>query len=298
MVRAIPRRVARALGLLLAVALVLAVSSARADDARDRSRVQFRRGVELVQKGDYAAAKEAFDAAYELFPHPSILLNIGVARLKTQDPVGAEVALAKFLADDGGAPPEEVASARASLAAARERIGTLRLQLTPTNGMRATIDGAAVAVVQGKPTELRVVRGKHAVHLEAEGFEPAEVEIEVGEQETLERKLTAKRGVEQPKAQTPGIVWSPLGIGLSAGGAAAMGFGAFAGLRALSLADDFNTRGNAGFQDPGVRSEGTTFRTLADVGLGLGLVALAAGVYVLVMGPPGGAAQVSASTGK
>jgi hypothetical protein len=271
------------------------VSAAQADDARDRSRVQFRRGVELVQKGDYAAAKEAFDAAYQLFPHPSILLNIGVARLKTQDPVGAETALAKFLADDGGAPPQEIASARTALAEARERIGTLRLVLTPSSGMSVTLDGAPVAVVQGKPTELRVVRGKHALHLEAEGFEPADADLDVGEQETFERKLTAKRGVEAPKPQTPGIVWSPLGIGLSAGGVAAMGFGAFAGIRALSLADDYNTRGNAGYQDPGVRSEGTTFRTLADVGIGLGLVALAAGVYVLVMGPPGGAATASAS---
>jgi tetratricopeptide (TPR) repeat protein len=73
--------------LLLAIAAafvtVTASGGAHADPARDSSRVEFSRGVAFVKQGNYRAAREAFADAYRLYPHPSILLNLGIAQWKT-----------------------------------------------------------------------------------------------------------------------------------------------------------------------------------------------------------------------
>ena len=104
-------------------------ASARAEaapeDAREQSRAAFRRGVNLVNDGDYKAARDAFLEAYKLFAHPSILLNLGIARWRSGEYVEAEQDLVRFLSDDGGASPEEVQSGRAALSQAREHLGRL-----------------------------------------------------------------------------------------------------------------------------------------------------------------------------
>jgi iron complex outermembrane receptor protein len=86
------------------------------EDAREQSRAAFRRGVGQAESGDYASARDSFTEAYRLFPHPSILLNLAIARAHTGQWLEAEQDLVHFLADDGGARPEELASARAELA--------------------------------------------------------------------------------------------------------------------------------------------------------------------------------------
>ena len=99
------------------------------DDARERSRAAFRRGVGQAETGDYASARDSFLEAYTLFPHPSILLNLGIARAHTGEWLEAEQDLVRFLADDGGAQPDELASARAELAQTRNHLGTFRLRV-------------------------------------------------------------------------------------------------------------------------------------------------------------------------
>src|SRR5579883_3465343 len=70
---------------------------ARGDaDARERSRAAFRRGVAQAHDGDYPAARDSFLEAYKLFPHPSILLNLGISRARTGEWVDAEQDLVHF----------------------------------------------------------------------------------------------------------------------------------------------------------------------------------------------------------
>src|ERR1700689_4761964 len=97
----------RRLVLAAAVAAALLASSqpGRADDeARDRARAAFRRGVSQAHDGNYTAARDSFLEAYKLFPHPSILLNVGIARAHTGQWVEAEQDPLHFLADAGGPP--------------------------------------------------------------------------------------------------------------------------------------------------------------------------------------------------
>ena len=258
--------------------MLLAPAAASAD-GREQSRAEFRRGVELAKTGDFAHAREAIEAAYGLYPHPSILLNLGIARLKTGDPVGAEQDLARFLADDGGAPPEEVQSARTALAEARARIGTLRIKVAPASA-RARVDDRPIALTPGEPTALRLAAGTHEIVLESDAHEPerALVEIEAGKTATIERSLAPKVG--RATAPDGGGEGSKI-LGLSLGGGALVfaGVGTFCGLRARSLADDYNTPGNTSFQSAETRSEGVMFRTLADVSFGVAIASAAVGAY-------------------
>ena len=93
--------------LLAAATLATLVASAAPghaqDDPKEQSRAAFRRGVSQASAGDYAGARDSFQEAYRLFAHPSILLNLGIARWHTGEYVAAEQDLVRFLSDDGGA---------------------------------------------------------------------------------------------------------------------------------------------------------------------------------------------------
>src|ERR1700733_11053936 len=141
------------LGALLSVSTVAA-----ADDPREESRAAFCDGVDAAQRGDYMRARGFFERAYKLFPHPSILLNRGIARAHTNDYVEAEQDLVNFLADDGGAPQNEIASARSELALVRAHLGTFRLRVVPS-GAQARIDDNPVATIPGGLVDVRARTG-------------------------------------------------------------------------------------------------------------------------------------------
>jgi len=115
--------------IVLGLSLVAAPRSAHAQDkptpaeveARERSRVAFRKGVAQLRAQDWTAARASFEAAWSLFPHPSILLNLAIARLHTDDPVRAEQDLVRFLSEDGGGPPPTSSRAPARLSPMRAR---------------------------------------------------------------------------------------------------------------------------------------------------------------------------------
>lgn len=273
-----PRRFAAAA--LLAV-LLAGGGAAAADGAREQSRAEFRRGVDLAKQGDFAHARAAFESAYGLYPHPSILLNLGIARLRTGDHVGAEQDLARFLADDGGAPADEIASARSALAEARAHLGTVRIKVLPL-GARAKIDDRPVALTPGDFATIRVAAGHHELVVEADGHEAdrASFDVDPGKTVSLDRKLASSSPAGGAPVE-PGSDDTNRVIGLSVAGGALVfaGVGAYCGLRARSLADDYNTPGSSSFQNAETRSEGTTLRTLADVSFGVAIVGLAVGAY-------------------
>jgi hypothetical protein len=250
----------------------------------------------------------SFEQAYTLYAHPSILLNLGIAHLKTGEPVLAEQDLVKFLSEDSGSPPEELAAARDALAEARGQIGTMRVQVSPQTA-RVAVDGKAVEIVRREAAgdlvaEARVKAGKHTVAAEAEGYVARSREVAVdGRREvdvTIALDKTSKSGGTPPPAlaeaggTTPAraiVGWSLVGV---AGAAAVTSL--VTALRAKSLADAYENRDDAShFQDAGTRSTGIAFRTAADVTGGIAIVA-AAGAIVLLLTNVGAAG--SAETGR
>src|SRR5579864_1666337 len=259
------------LGLVLAAAASLLLVSPGAsadDDARAQSREAFRRGVSQVQSGDYDGARSSFAEAYRLFPHPSILLNLGIVRVKTGDYLQGEEDLLHFLADYGDASGSDLASARSALADARTHLGTIRLRATP-GGARARLDTRPIALMPGSFVEVRSTFGAHKLHVEADGYAAVDrdVSVEAARAQAIDIVL---RRLGAPAPEAPHDPTRQLVGWILVGGAVAFaGFGAFSGLRARSLADDYNTAGSGLYQNPSTKSTGLTFRTLADVSFGL-----------------------------
>lgn len=273
----------------LGTALIFATSFAHADDPRTASREEFRRGVALVREGNLNDARDAFEKAYALFPHPSILLNLGILRLRTGEYIRAEDDLSHFLVNDGGATDDEIASAREALSEARDHLGTIRLRVTPESA-HVTLDGRSVALVQGGPTEIRTTLGLHEVKIRADDYDAGDEHVMVTRDHVAERTvlLTPHVGeraeivvgpqTSENKPPLRSIVgWGLVGLG----GAAALG-GILCGVRAITLADDYN---NERPQDPSDKSTGIAFRTTTDI---LFLTAIASGgvgAYLLLTTP-------------
>lgn len=291
------------IGVALALALALDPATARAADPRDDSRAAFLRGVAEAHQNHFTAARDAFLEAYRLFPHPSILLNLGVARMHTGEYVTAEEDLSRFLTDDGGAPPEDLADARATLQVVRKHIGILRLRVTPA-GARATLDGAPLPLTPAAFVDVRAVVGPAALHVEADGYvtvdrqlivdhdEVVPVEVQLLPAGSAAASRDADRAKEHPAMRHDVLGWS---LGGAAGALAIAG--TVAGVEAISFAHDYNTPGAAGYQDHALREEGVAWRTSADVLFGTAIVLGAVGTYFLVK-TRGGGRDVHAIVGR
>ncbi len=274
----------------LALALTLACSAhagnASADDAREQSRAAFRRGVTLAKDNNYAGARDAFAEAYRLFPHPSILLNLGMARGRSGQLVDAEQDLAKFLADDGGASAEEIKSARQMLADVRDKLATMLLEVK-TAGSKATLDGKPIALVPGQAVPVRAVAGQHALRVEAEGFLPAEQTVDLVSKVETPVAITLQ---PRPVAEAPdsdgakgGGSRGTIGWVLVGGAAALAGTGGYFGLRALGLRGEWNgLSAQEQQQDPALKDRGRRNALVADVLYASAIVAGGVGVYFLL----------------
>lgn len=280
------------LAAVIAAALVLGASVGSAqDDARERSRAAFRRGVTQAESGDYASARDSFLEAYTLYPHPSILLNLGIARAHTGQWLEAEQDLVHFLADDGGARPEELASARAELAQARQHLGTFRLRVAP-DGARATLDARPVALIPGTFVDVRTTRGSHALRVDADGYTPYAKKLDVAGEKAPDVDVSLRPAGEAPAPPVrPGEGRRIAGWFLVAGAGVAAVVGTVAGFEAISLANEYNDPGTGHYQEPGTKASGITFRTSADLAFLAALGMGGAGAYLLLTAPDAQAAQ-------
>jgi hypothetical protein len=294
-------------------AFVAVPPPAHADPARDNSRIEFNRGVGLVRQGDYAGAREAFAEAYRLYPHPSILLNLGIAQWKTGQYVEAETSLVKFLADYGDASAENVESARAALRELRTHLGSVRLVVT-TPDARVTFDARSIPVTANVEVAIAGVVGDHELTVQASGFASQHEKVHLDAGTVKPVSVTLVAGTDPPEANSAegtasgdkpaangsgaseggghGNTRAVVGFSLLGAGAAAAIVGTVSGVRAISLANDYNHHGF----DPDDKSTGTTFRTLSDVMFLTALVAGGVGAYLVLVKPDPGAASSAAGT--
>jgi hypothetical protein len=259
-------------------------------EAREKSRAAFRAGVAQLQSKDWKAARASFESAWALYPHPSILLNLGIARLRTDDPVLAEQDFVRFLSEDFGATAEELAGAREALAEARTKIGTIKVVVSPSTA-RIVVDGRPIAERVASSdevlAEVRAKPGRHSVQVDADGHAPQQRTLDLAARAEVEVKIAlvpaaamAKTPIPSRTEETTTSGRKILGYGLAGLAAVALATTAVCGVRAIGLAADYGDRSKAEFQDPAVKSEGETFRTVADVALGVGIVS---GVGAIVL---------------
>ena len=243
----------------------------------------------LVRERKLVEAREAFEKAYALFAHPSILLNLGIVRLQTGQYILAEEDLSRFLVNDGGASADEVASARTALSEARDHLGTIRLSIAP-NTAHVTLDGTSVALVQAGATEIRTTTGLHDVKIAADDYDPAEEHIMVTRDHVAERAvfLTPHSGaragetIDDDLSKNKLPMRSLIGWGLVGFGGVALVGGALCGVRAISLSDDYNDQRP---QNPSDKSTGIAFRTSSDILFATAIISGGVGSYLLLTAP-------------
>ncbi len=169
------------------------------------ARASFARAVSLYADGDHEAALVEFQRAYALSQNPNLLYNLGAVYEALGRFVEARDALEAYRTQ--GARPQVAARGAeltARLAQLRERIGTLRVT-APTEGMRVFLDGREVSAERAR-NGVAVSAGRRRVRMEAPGFVPREVELDVsgGSEHTVDTPLERRRAPLTLRCDTDG----------------------------------------------------------------------------------------------
>ncbi len=208
--------------LLSALSGVAAPSAAQGATVLDRAKASFKAGANAYAAGDYLAAIQALDAAYELTPLPAIAFSLAQAERKQygakpeREHLQRAVALfRRYLEQEPNGPRR--GDARLALlelepllggAVARE--APAKLQARPTRLMIVSdTPGARIALDGGAPSNSPLIRevqpGAHRARVAAVGYDDVEREVTAVAGELL---LTEVRLVERA---TSLYVWAPAG---------------------------------------------------------------------------------------
>jgi hypothetical protein len=195
-----------------------------AQDASDveRAKASFKAGANAYAAGDYLAAIQALDAAYELTPLPAIAFSIAQAERKQylskneREHLERAVTLFRRYLEQAPNGPRradarlalmelepELGHAAAHEAPAKAQARPTRLMIvSDTPGARITLDGGTPS---GSPLIREVAPGRHRAHVAAKGYEDVERDVTAvaGELLLTEVPLTER--------STSLYVWAPAG---------------------------------------------------------------------------------------
>lgn len=284
----------------------------------DRAAQRFEAGVADLKLGKYATACAALEESYGLDANLGALIALGDCLERWGKLRSATLRFEAFIAavsgDDAAASGHrapQLEYARAALARLTPRIPELRLSF-PTSippELRVLLDGQIVEALASEQA-IRLDPGRHVVETQAPGREPwrLELELKVAEHRSVElelgRALESQRSPPEPpalvgSAAAPAPVvpepetapkpvvaapepttnpWRTIGWGLGGLGVLGVGVGSVAGVLVLQECPDFRC--------PSQTRRGERLALLTDVGFGVGVVALAGSLIVLLSTDP------------
>ncbi len=254
---------------------------AQSDEDKKRAGEFFLRGEAFFEKADYLKAAESFSTAYELAPHPSVLVNIGLSYDKAQKFPEAVHAYREYMETMDKNKVEGWVSAR--LEELYQRVGQLHVNC-PAEDCQVSVDG----VDEGwPPVDMLIEPGDHTIEAFVEGRSIGSVDVFVdagskssvtmvqsdlqdgsfrGETSVLDEEDEGSG--TGPKLGLP--FWIASGVAVASGGAA-LGFG----LKTAALKDEWVASENP---PKSLMDEGERFRTFTNVSLGIAVGAAAAAV--------------------
>jgi hypothetical protein len=131
------------------VLLLLLASTARAQIPTSdavAAHVRFTEGVEHARRGDVALAMTAFEAAYAIRPHFSVLYNIGQAHSALGNPVQAIATFEHYLVEGGSHVTQSRREAVERLIdVERQRVGQVVIHVASPRETRIWLDGSELA---------------------------------------------------------------------------------------------------------------------------------------------------------
>jgi hypothetical protein len=157
-------------GFALAFVVALPSSAEPATEQVKVARKRFQEGVAAADARNYEAARLAFQQAYALKPHPSVLRNLGQAELKTGHYLDAARHLSTFIRDTTFGTPAERESAKKSLAEAETKIGKLLLEVDVA-GAEIAVDGEMSGRSPLGADPIYVEPGQRVVRVQKDGYD-------------------------------------------------------------------------------------------------------------------------------
>lgn len=314
------RRTRAALWCAVFVSSLPLTAAAQSDStAQASAREAYQAGVTAYQRGDYAQARAQFEAADRAYPSPNVKLMLGRALLQAGDGSGAHAVLRSSLRQ-----ARELKDARyqGAEAAARDELQQLEKRSALINLRIADPTAQAVLRVAGReiprdawdapmlsePGAIEVALvgpdGQRDVkQLELSAGTAVTLVMAITEQPPLKAAATPTATAPEPEKIPPAAsaaAPAPQGVrsyelrplGYIAAGIGAAGIVAFGVLGALSNTEHADLiEGCPSQQDCDPKLEdhatrGSTYQTLANVSLGVGIAALATGVVLWVLGSP------------
>lgn len=163
-------RLHRLFGFALALAVALPAAAEPATEQVKVARKRFQEGVAAADARNYEAARVAFQQAYALKPHPSVLRNLGQAELKTGHYLDAARHLSTFIRDTTFGTTSERESAKKSLAEAETKVGKLLLEVDVA-GAEIAVDGEMSGRSPLGADPIYVEPGQRVVRVQKDGYD-------------------------------------------------------------------------------------------------------------------------------
>jgi hypothetical protein len=163
-------RLSRILGIALVLTWALPSAAEPAPEQIKVARKRFQEGVAAADARNYEAARVAFQQAYALKPHPSVLRNLGQAELKTGHYLDAARHLSTFIRDTTFGTTAERESAKKSLAEAETKIGRLLLEVD-VPGAEIAVDGELSGRSPLGADPIYVEPGQRVVRVQKDGYD-------------------------------------------------------------------------------------------------------------------------------
>jgi hypothetical protein len=240
------------------------------------ARELFARGQSAYQQGDYAAAARLWSEAYAIDPRPQLQYNLAQAYGRLGDVENEQAALSRFIAETSPDDPL-LATSRSRLAMLEQRIAQTAIVLegADTEGAVVHIDGEERGRLP-HPDPFYLRPGSHEVEVSRPGAAPFRATIVVPAGESVDVDVTLEPLAGAAASAAPASMALP--IALYSGGGALVVTGAILGGLALSKSADHPVEGTG----PADRAHALSIA--ADVTLGVGIAAAAAGLVVHLVG--------------
>ena len=197
----------------LFAALLVAPGGARAQDAAAKKKAGrlVDEGVAKYEAGDYTAALDKFQAAYNTYASPKIFLNLGEALRRLGRDVEAADAYSRFLSETPDLREDKKKIAQEGLAELTPRLGRLRVE-APQPGVKLTLDGKDFTPPANRPAW--VLPGSHSIGAQAPAFVARTqwVEVHAGEEKKVSVTLEMA-GTPEKLAQTQTQTGTPTRTG-------------------------------------------------------------------------------------
>jgi len=165
----------------------------------------YNEGTKAAKQNQWDKARNFYLSAWRVQQHWQIAANLGRAEFKTGKFRDAAEHLSFFLREATRLPDGDRKATEEMLDKARAKIGTLTIT-TNHDGAEIQLDGASIGTAPIKG-EMFVEPGQHTVEARLDGYEPAEVTLDVGAGRQLPVKLVLAKA--EPKNRETPVVCPP-----------------------------------------------------------------------------------------